>query len=274
MAILTMEQIRRFKVPAGSLTMWWLGQIGFIVKSPQGTIIAIDPYLSNSCKAVGDQCGFDMDRMVPPPISPADLVGIDAYAITHSHQDHLDPETLGPYRAAGGIGPYIAPPETIEKLHALGIPNNQMTMIWPNKTVRTGDLLLRATFAIPLGGDDLTHVGYLVSVPNGPTFYVTGDTGYHEILAISIAEHHPDVMAVVINGTFRNMGPAEAARLVQQLNPKVAIPCHYELFRANLTPPQTFYTNLQLLGIGEKYKVIEHGIPFTFPDSASCATTA
>jgi len=40
--------------------------------------------------------GVNMDRMVPPPLAPRDLVGIDGYIITHSHQDHLDPETLLP----------------------------------------------------------------------------------------------------------------------------------------------------------------------------------
>ena len=39
-----------------------------------------------------------------------------------------------------------------------------------------GDMKIHATFAIPLGNDDLTHVGYIVSVENGPTVYVTGDT--------------------------------------------------------------------------------------------------
>jgi L-ascorbate 6-phosphate lactonase len=266
MPILTMQQLRRFQVPDGSMTMWWLGQAGFIVKSPQGKIVAIDPYLSNSCKAVGDQCGFDMDRMIPPPMTPADLVGIDAYAMTHSHQDHLDPETLGPYRTAGGTGPYVAPPETIDKLHAMGIPQDQTVMIWPNRTFTTGDLSLRATFAIPLGGDDLTHVGYLVAVQGGPKFYFTGDTGYHEVLAISVAEHKPDVMVTVINGLFRNLGPAEAAHLARQIGPKVVIPCHYDLFRVNQQPPQLLRANLQLLGIAEKYHVVEHGRPFTFPN--------
>jgi L-ascorbate 6-phosphate lactonase len=266
--MLTMQQIRSLQVPDGSMTIWWLGQAGFIVKSPRGKIVAIDPYLSNSCKAVGDQCGFNMDRLVPPPMSPAELAGIDAYAITHSHQDHLDPDTFGPYRAAGGAGPIVAPPETIEKLHAMGVPADQTVMVWPNKSFTTGDVTLRATFAIPLGGDDLTHVGYLVSIQNGPTFYVTGDTGYHEVLANSIAEHKPDVAAVVINGTFRNMSPADAARLVQQLDPKVAIPCHYDLFPANAADPQAFRSNLHLLGISEKYRVLEHGRPFTFPGAS------
>lgn len=265
MARLTMRQVRDFQVPAHAMTLWWLGQAGFLVKSPGGKVVVVDPYLSNSCKSVGDRDGFDMDRLVPPPMSPADLVGVDAYAMTHSHQDHLDPETLGPYREAGGVGPFLAPPEAMEKLLAMGVPASQVMMVWPNKKLAFGDVSLRATFAIPLGGDDLTHVGYLVSVREGPTLYITGDTGYHDVLAASVAEHRPDVLAVVINGTFRNLGPAEAALLAREIDAKVAIPCHYDLFPANQVSPQAFHTNLQLLGIGERYRVIEHGVPFTFP---------
>ncbi|MBP7935448.1 MAG: MBL fold metallo-hydrolase [Phycisphaerae bacterium] len=269
MAILSMTQLRQYRVPRGSLTLWWLGQAGFIVKSPGGKIVAIDPYLSNSCKAIGDQYGFDMDRLVPPPLPPADLVGIDAYAMTHSHQDHLDPETLRPYRAAGGVGPFVAPPETIEKLVSMGVPQSQTAMIWPNKSVTLGDLTLRGTFAIPFAGDDLTHVGYLVCIKDGPKFYVTGDTGYHEILADSMAAHKPDILAAVINPAFHNMSPAEAATLAHKMNAKVVIPCHYDLFPANSLPPELLRTNLRMLGIGDRYQLVEHGKPLTYPAPAA-----
>jgi L-ascorbate 6-phosphate lactonase len=69
---------------------------------------------------------------------------------------------------------------------ALGVPASEISMVWPNKSVTIGDLTVRATFAIPLGGDDLTHVGYLFSVKDGPTVYFTGDTGYHEVLGDAI----------------------------------------------------------------------------------------
>lgn len=267
MVVLSMQQLKQFRVPAGSMTVWWLGQSGFIVKSPGGKLAAIDPYLSNSCKAIGDAAGFNMDRMVPAPLPPAELVGIDAYAITHTHGDHLDPETLNPYRAAGGAGPFVAPPETIEKLQAMGIPASQTAMLWPNKTFSTGDLALRATFAIPFAGDDLTHVGYLVSVAGGPKLYITGDTAYHEILAISVGEHKPDMFAAVINPAFRNMGPAEAARLAQQVGAKVVFPCHYDLFPDNSLPPQLLHTNLKILGLGDRYRQLEHGRAYTYPES-------
>lgn len=262
MPTLTLAQIKSHPTPPRSLTLWWLGQASFIVRTPAGLVVALDPYLSNSCKAIGEQFGFDMDRLVPSPLTPAQLVGIDLYVMTHSHQDHFDPETLEPYRAAGGHGPYLAPAETIEKLRGLGVPESEMTMVWPNKSVTLGDLTIRATFAIPFGGDDLTHVGYLFRVQDGPAVYFTGDTAYHDLLAEAMLPHKPDALVTVINGAFRNMGPAEAAVLAKRLDVKVVIPCHHDLFLDNCQPPQMLHTSLKLQGIGERYRPLRHGEPF------------
>ncbi len=264
---ISMQAVKDLAVPEGSLTLWWLGQSGYLVKSPAGRLVVIDPYLSNSAKAIGEPFGLNLDRLVPPPLAPADLVGVDLYAMTHSHGDHLDPETLAGYRAAGGGGTFLAPPETTEKLSQLGVPPEQIVMIWPNKTYTVGDLEIRATFAVPFSGDDLTHVGYLARVAGGCCVYFTGDTAYHELLAISVGPHKPDVLVAVINPAFRNMGPIEAARLARELNVQVVIPCHYDMFPDNSLPPQLLRTNLIVEGIGERYRQLEHGKPFTFPEA-------
>ncbi len=261
---LDLQSIQGHRTPPGAVTLWWLGQAGFILKSPAGVTAVLDPYLSNSCKALGEQAGFNFDRQFPPPIAPEDLVGVRAYLLTHSHQDHLDPDTLAAYRAAGGRGPYFAPAETIEKLHALGVPALEAQMVWPNKQIQLGDLILRATFAIPFAGDDLTHVGYLITVKNGPKVYFTGDTAYNELLAIAMEPHKPDVLVAVTNGAFRNLCPSEAALLAKQLGVKVVIPCHHDLFLDNCQPPQMLHTNLKLQGIGERYRLLRHGEPFDF----------
>ena len=265
MTALTLSQIRCHSTQPGSITLWWLGQIGFIIKSPAGFVAALDPYLTNSCKAIGDANGLNFDRLVPPPLPAAELAGVDLCAFTHSHQDHLDPETLAASRANGGHGPYLAPAETVEKLQTLGVPASEISMVWPNKSVTFGDLTIRATFAIPLGGDDLTHVGYLFSVKGGPTVYFTGDTGYHDLLGDAVAPHKPDVLATVINGAFHNLGPFEAAELARRVNARVVIPCHYDLFPDNSLPPQLLRTNLKLLGLEDRYRVLEHGVAFDYP---------
>lgn len=259
----TLSEARAFAVPADSIALWWLGQAGFLIKSGD-TIIALDPYLTNSCKDFGAALGFNMDRLVPPPLAPHDLAGIDAYVMTHSHRDHLDPETLAAYREAGGRGPYLAPADTVEKLLSLGVPADEIRMTWPNKEHIVGALSIRATFAIPLGADDLTHVGYKVRSKSGPLCYFSGDTAWHDVLVNGFGEEKPDVLITVINPAFRNLSPAEAAKLAKQLDAKIVIPCHHDLFPDNCQPPQMLRSNLKLEGIGERYRALEHGVPALF----------
>jgi L-ascorbate 6-phosphate lactonase len=262
---LTMQTLKEFMVPAGSLAVWWLGQAGFLVKTSGGTLAAIDPYLSDSCGSSAQASAIDFFRKYPPILNPGDLAGIDGYMMTHSHQDHLDPETLAGYRQAGGQGPFVAPAEAAEKLLSLGVVENQIIRMHPNKRCTIGDLNLQATLAIPYGEDDLTHVGYLVSTTNGPTFYFTGDTAYHEVIGLTVSVHNPDVMFTVINGTFRNLSPAEAAQLAWQIQPKVVIPYHYDLFPDGQMPPRTLWMNLLLHEMQERYQLLTPGEVWVYP---------
>jgi len=258
--------IANHSVPPGAISLWWLGQSGFVIKSPGGKVILLDPYLSNSCAPLGRQFGLDFERRIPAPFTPAELADADLYLLTHTHQDHLDPETVQLHRNAGFRGKYLAPPETVGKLQSLGVPAGEIEMTWPNKSYAVGDLTIRATFAIPFGADDLTHVGYLVKVDGGPTVYFTGDTSYHEILALAVAPHKPDMLVAVINGAFRNLGTAEAARLAKELDVRVVIPCHHDLFHDNCVPPQMLHTNLKIAGIGERYRLLTHGTAYIYPE--------
>jgi L-ascorbate 6-phosphate lactonase len=247
------------QVPKGSLALSWLGQAGFVFKSPGGTLLAIDPYLSNSCEALGKDAGFDMKRQVPAPITPQELVPFDALAFTHSHQDHVDPETIQPYLKAGGKGRLIAPHDASEQLLRLGADRKNITLVWPNHALTVGDFTLKTTFAIPFDGGDMTHVGYLIDVKGGPRFYFTGDTDYNEILSISVAPYQPDIMATVINPAFRNLSPREGATLAKAIQPKWVIPCHHDLFGDNCLPDRLLKTNLTLLGMTDAFCPLVQG---------------
>ena len=252
------SDIRESHVPAGSVMLWWLGQAGFLLKSAGGKVLAIDPYLTDTCGAIGKKIGVRMDRLVPPPLLPAELKS-DCLALTHSHPDHLDPETFKGIQETGRAISIIAPPETIAALQKLGATDDQMEMTWPNKVHRLGDLEIRTTLGIPMCEDDLTHVGFIVKADGGPTIYFTGDTSYHEILAIQAKPSRPDILVTVINGTFRNMGPGEAARLAHELNVQTVIPCHYGMFADNTLPPDLLRTNLLMFGMADRYRELQCG---------------
>src|SRR5712692_1782334 len=101
-----MQAIRAYPVPPKSVGIWWLGQSGYIFKTPEGTLLSVDMYLTNSCAAIRHD--VDLSRRVPVLIPPEDL-DVDIYACTHNHQDHTDPETIRGLRSKDTtqfIGPH------------------------------------------------------------------------------------------------------------------------------------------------------------------------
>ena len=55
-----MKDIRTFPVEKGSVAMWWFGQNGYIFKSPEGTLLSVDLYLTDSCNGLNP--AFDLRR--------------------------------------------------------------------------------------------------------------------------------------------------------------------------------------------------------------------
>ena len=60
-----MQEIRAFRVDKGSVAIWWLGQNGYIFKTPEGTLVSTDMYLSNNCAMAYQNSGVDLSRRVP-----------------------------------------------------------------------------------------------------------------------------------------------------------------------------------------------------------------
>lgn len=247
------------RVPPGAVGLFWLGQNGFVIKTPGGLRIALDPYLSNSCEAAGESAGLNMKRLFPAPIRPADMRDFDAVLFSHSHQDHVDPDTVVPYLKSGSKGLLVAPHEAADLLKKLGAPEERIRVTWPNHVQRIGDVTLRTTFAIPYSGDDLTHVGFLLQVRGAPTIYFTCDTDMNDVLPMSVGPHKPDVMVAVINGGFRNLSSRQAAEFAKAIDPRWVVPCHHDLFPDNLASERTLRTNLSILGLADRFCPLEHG---------------
>jgi len=56
--------------------VWWLGQAGFLI-AQGGLRIVIDAYLSDSLAEKYRGKAFPHNRMMPPPVAPDALTGID-----------------------------------------------------------------------------------------------------------------------------------------------------------------------------------------------------
>jgi L-ascorbate 6-phosphate lactonase len=254
-----MEEIRATRVARKSFALWFLGQNGWILKSPSGFVMAIDPYLGDSCK--GRRPYLDQARQVPVMIEAARL-GVDLFACTHSHIDHAEPFTIKGALAAG-TERYLGPAEAIGVYAQSGVPEEARILTWPNDVKEFADIRITGTFALPTDHTDLTHMGFVIEVDGGPSLYVTGDTAATDILHTA-ARHKPDVMAVCINAGFKNLSHWQAAEFVRVVDPRVAIPCHYDMFRDNSCSPHMFRASLAIQGIGDKYHEMAYRKPLVY----------
>src|SRR3954451_23591114 len=99
-----------------SLSLWWLGQSGFVVKSRHGTML-IDPYLSEHLTNKYEGTARPHVRMTRAPLRGGDLKDVDVILASHKHSDHLDPGTLPDLMAASPDALLVLPEALLE--HAM-----------------------------------------------------------------------------------------------------------------------------------------------------------
>lgn len=251
-----MRQIREYQTPKGAAALWWFGQNGYILKSAEGTLAGVDLYLTDSCAAAYPE--VNLHRKIPALIEPEDLE-VDIFACTHNHQDHTDPETIGRLRNKDTFR-FLGPAPSCAVYRQQQVEEGRITVTYPDFQGEFADLRVIGTFALPTDDSDLNHMGFVFQFGTGPKIYVTGDTDYHELLAAT-RKHEPDVMITCINGGYNNLSHWEAAKLAAEIKPKVAIPCHYDLFPDNCCDPKQFRAALTVAAPSVLYQEMTYGEP-------------
>jgi L-ascorbate 6-phosphate lactonase len=254
-----MQQIRSFPVPKNHVAVWWFGQNGFIFKSPEGTLVSTDLYLTNSC--AGLHPGINLERRVPILIEPEEL-DVDVFTCTHNHQDHTDPETIARVRHKDTIA-FVGPHPTCDVYRREQVEDSRIHVSYPQCHLEFRDVDIDGTFALPTDDSDLNHMGFVFGFGKGPRIYVTGDTDYTELL-VSAAKHRPDIVITCVNGGFNNLSHFEAADIVGKIKPQLAIPCHYDMFADNMVDPKQFRASLYLKAPGVTYHELGYGEPFLY----------
>ncbi|MDX2152869.1 MAG: MBL fold metallo-hydrolase [Bryobacteraceae bacterium] len=254
-----MREIRERRVEPKTIVLWWLGQSGYIFKTPEGVVAGIDLYLTDSCATLSND--VDLSRKVPVLISPEEL-DVDLFICTHNHQDHTDPETIRRLRNKD-TARFIGPPPSCRVFRSEGVEHGRIAAAWPQWEFEHKDLSLRGTFALPTDHTDLNHMGFVLRTAAGPGVYITGDTDWTELL-LEAASQAPDLLITVINGGFNNLSHFEASKLAAGIKPKAAIPCHYDMFPDNAVDPRQFRASLALNAPAVRYQELRHGAAFVF----------
>jgi len=226
-----MARVRAFVLSNGQAALWPLGQAGYVIRQGDLTL-TIDPYLSDSVGKVAP----DFARILPVPIEPEDLQ-VDVFLVTHDHLDHLDPETVARYRHKETTR-FIAPRLACRKLESLGVPPGNIMRVDAGEEAAVCGIKVQGVYAVPTGPDALDTCGYRIELSGGRSVYHTSDTAWSELL--ERAAPKADVLLVCINGKYGNLNVHQAVRLAQAVQPRVAVPMHYDLMALNAENPETF----------------------------------
>ena len=147
----------------------------------------------------------------------------DIVFITHDHYDHYSEEDID--KVINKNTTIIIPEELLTKLLRKGINKNAIITVEPNVKYMVQGIKFETIPAYNTNKSfhpkENDWVGYIITL-NDIRYYVAGDTDITE----ENRKVKCDVAFVPVGGTY-TMDFKEAASLINEIKPKIAIPIHY-----------------------------------------------
>jgi L-ascorbate 6-phosphate lactonase len=236
-------------IPENGAGVFFLGQAGFVFKTPAGKLIALDPYLSDCCHR-----HFGFKRLMPYILEPKELT-FDMLLVSHGHYDHFDPDSV-PALMENGKTHLIGAKDVKAECDTLGL-TERLTFIAVGDTVTDGDFTVTA---LPCDHGELAPdaLGLLVEI-NGKRIYSMGDTCYRPDLLTDPRLRDLDLLILPINGAFGNLNEEQAAQVIATLKPKLAVPCHFWNFAEHGGSPDLFQEKMKELAPDCAYTLMRQG---------------
>lgn len=147
----------------------------------------------------------------------------DVIFITHDHYDHYSEEDIGKIVKEDTV--IVIPEDLKTKVLKKGWKEENIITVIPNKSYTAKNIEFQTVPAYNVNKQfhpkENNWVGYLVNM-EGITYYISGDTDITE----ENKKVKCDVAFVPVGGTY-TMDYKEAAELINEIKPKVAVPTHY-----------------------------------------------
>jgi L-ascorbate metabolism protein UlaG (beta-lactamase superfamily) len=200
----------------GRLT--WLGHATFLIESPKGARIAIDPWIGNNPKF---PAGFDWGRL-------------DVVLATHGHFDHFGDDGIALAKRTGAT--VVAIFELALHCGANGV--ERVSGMNKGGSQAVAGVEFRMVQAVHSSGTSgagkeanfpADPCGYVMTFEDGFRIYHAGDTNVFSDMALIGELYEPDLALLPI-GDFYTMGPREAAKACQLLGVPLVIPMHWGTF--------------------------------------------
>lgn len=229
-------QVRETEVEPGELALFWISQAGFVYKTPKGTVIYVDPYLSDCVHRLYPDYGYGFKRIMGTPIE-AEEVEADLVVSTHSHPDHFDYDAIPVLARNPGIH-FLGAPDCRVEYEKVGITPERYTILEEGQTFRIGDAAVTGVYADH--GEDAPDALGVVLAAGDIKVWQVGDSAYRPEEWQSVFDMGIDIIIPPINGAFGNLDGVEAAKLSHDAKAQIAIPSHYWMFVEHNGDPAQF----------------------------------
>ena len=162
----------------------------------------------------------------------------DYIFITHSHYDHFSEEDL--LKVKKESTKIIVTSDLVDKAKELGFVD--VVVVEPNKKYSIDNITFETVPAYNIGKEfhkkEYNWVGYIINIDN-TILYIAGDTdNIPETRNINC-----DIAFVPVGGTY-TMNYKEAAELIEEMKPKLAVPIHYKTVVGSVEDANNFKKEL------------------------------
>ena len=128
------RDIAQYRPAPGACAFWWLGQIGFAVKTASATLY-FDLFLSELS-----------ERLFPPPLRAGLITDADFVFGSHDHIDHIDDPVWRTVAQRSPQARFALPAGLADAVSGrLGIPAARMIPLRDGQTVDAGGVTVSAT---------------------------------------------------------------------------------------------------------------------------------
>jgi L-ascorbate metabolism protein UlaG (beta-lactamase superfamily) len=240
-----------------------------------GFTILTDPNFLHKGDHVHLGYGMTATRLTEPAVAFEALPPIDFVLLSHMHGDHFD------HFVAEHLDrnlPIITTKHAAVSLKALGFKQAQSLETWETLAITKGDARMRVTAMPGKHAPGLLRLmippvmGSMLEFERGEKIplrlYITGDTLIHEHLN-EIPTRYPEIDLALLHlggtriaGVLLTMDAKQGVECIRIINPRTAIPIHYNDYGVFKSPLEDFQRAVREAGLEQRVHYLAHGDTF------------